>query len=186
MDDQEYKGLVPRVMDEVFEMIALSSDKFEFTIRVSMLEIYNERIQDLLNSNPHSPAQKNNLQVREDKKHGVYVADATEVYVNTPLEMRTAMKSGSENRSVAATRMNAHSSRSHSIFCMKINKKNLESDEATESRLYFVDLAGSEKIAKTHVEGKQLDEAKNINKSLTTLGLVINALVESRSGSPRI
>ena len=119
--------------------------------------------------------------MREDKKHGVYVSEATEVYVNSPFEMRSAMKTGSENRSVAATRMNAYSSRSHSIFCMKINKKNLETEEQTESRLYFVDLAGSEKIAKTHVEGKQLDEAKNINKSLTTLGLVINALVESRS-----
>lgn len=88
------------------------------------------------------------------------------------------MKMGSENRSVAATRMNAVSSRSHSVFCMRINKKNLESEEQTESRLYFIDLAGSEKIAKTLVQGKQLDEAKNINKSLTTLGLVINALVE--------
>ena len=102
------------------------------------------------------------------------------MYVNSPDEMRTAMKLGSENRSVASTRMNANSSRSHSIFCMKINKKNIESEETTESRLYFVDLAGSEKIAKTNVQGKQLDEAKNINKSLTTLGLVINALVESR------
>lgn len=114
----------------------------------------------------------------------MYVADATEIYVNTPQEMRTVMKQGSENRSVAATRMNAHSSRSHSIFCMKINKKNLESEEETESRLYFVDLAGSEKISKTHVQGKQLDEAKNINKSLTTLGLVINALVENSKFVP--
>lgn len=80
--------------------------------------------------------------------------------------------------------MNAHSSRSHSIFCMKINKKNLDSGEETESRLYFVDLAGSEKISKTHVQGKQLDEAKNINKSLTTLGLVINALVENSKFVP--
>lgn len=125
-------------------------------------------------------ANKNNLQVREDKKHGVYVADATEIYVNNPQEMREVMQIGSDNRSVAETRMNANSSRSHSIFCMKINKKNLETEESTESRLYFVDLAGSEKISKTHVQGKELDEAKNINKSLTTLGLVINALVESR------
>ena len=118
--------------------------------------------------------------MREDKKHGVYVADATEIYVNNPQEMRNTMKIGSENRSVAATRMNAYSSRSHSIFCMKINKKNIETGESTESRLYFIDLAGSEKISKTHVQGKQLDEAKNINKSLTNLGLVINALVESK------
>ena len=90
------------------------------------------------------------------------------------------MRLGSKNRSVAATRMNATSSRSHLIFCIKIGKKDLESDETTNSRLYFVDLAGSEKVAKTHVRGAQLNEAKNINKSLTTLGLVINALVESK------
>lgn len=108
------------------------------------------------------------------------MADATEIYVNNPQEMREVMKIGSENRSVAETRMNAVSSRSHSMFCMKINKKNVDSGDSTESRLYFIDLAGSEKISKTNVKGKELDEAKNINKSLTTLGLVINALVESR------
>lgn len=113
----------------------------------------------------------------------MYVADSTEVYVNTSDEMREVMKLGSTNRSVAATRMNAVSSRSHLIFCIKVNKKDLDTEEVTESRLYFVDLAGSEKMSKTQVEGKQLDEAKNINKSLTTLGLVINALVESKIGA---
>lgn len=168
-------------MDDIFELIMAASAKFEFTIRVTMLEIYNEKIQDLLDSRLWADAaSKCDLKIREDKKSGVHVADATEIYVNNPQEMREVMLIGSQNRSVAETRMNAVSSRSHSIFCMKINKKNLETEESTESRLYFIDLAGSEKIAKTHVQGKQLDEAKNINKSLTTLGLVINALVESK------
>jgi kinesin family protein 5 len=94
--------------------------------------------------------------------------------------MKQTMILGSSNRAVASTRMNAVSSRSHLIFMIKINKKDLESGNTSDSKLYFVDLAGSEKMSKTEVSGKQLDEAKNINKSLTTLGLVINALVESR------
>lgn len=123
---------------------------------------------------------KDNLKIRSTKKKGIYVDGATEVYVSTPGEMKNTMKLGSTNRTVAATRMNAVSSRSHLIFCIRIGKKDLETEEVTNSKLYFVDLAGSEKISKTHVKGSQLNEAKNINKSLTTLGLVINALVESK------
>ena len=88
---------------------------------------------------------------------------------------------GSSNRSVAATRMNATSSRSHSIFSIKIRQRNTETEEVKQSKLCFVDQAGSEKVGKTNVKGKQLDEAKNINRSLTSLGQVINALVESKA-----
>lgn len=98
----------------------------------------------------------------------------------TATEMKNTMLQGSQNRAVASTRMNAVSSRSHLIFMIKLNKKDLDSGNTSDSKLYFVDLAGSEKMSKTEVSGKQLDEAKNINKSLTTLGLVINALVESK------
>ena len=98
--------------------------------------------------------------------------------------MRDKMVLGSKNRAVAATRMNAVSSRSHSIFCIKIKTRNTETEETKEARMYFVDLAGSEKVAKTHVKGTQLDEAKNINKSLSALGGVINALVEGKVHIP--
>lgn len=172
------------MMDETFEMILDSDENLEFTIRCTMLEIYNEKIKDLLDSKQDNLIKiesKINLQIREDKAHGIYVAGATETYVNSPEEMKQVMKSGSVNRTVASTRMNAVSSRSHLIFCMKVNKKNVQTEEVTESRLYFIDLAGSEKMSKTNVKGKQLNEAKNINKSLTNLGLVIKALVESNN-----
>lgn len=179
-------------MDHTFVMISEAPDNLEFAISVQMLEIYNEKIKDLLDSKPfelselnkqliHSPlAKKNDLKIRNDKKRGLYVDGATEIYVTSADEMKETMLLGSGNRSVASTRMNAVSSRSHLIFMIKINKKDLNTGNTTDSKLYFVDLAGSEKMKKTEVKGKQLDEAKNINKSLTTLGLVINALVESK------
>ena len=82
--------------------------------------------------------------------------------------MKDLMVIGSGNWHVAATRMNATSSWSHSIFCIKLRQRNTETEELKQSKLYFIDLAGSEKVSKTNVKGKQLDEAKNINKSLTS------------------
>lgn len=98
--------------------------------------------------------------------------------------MQQVHKTGSDNRTIAATRMNDRSSRSHSIFILHISQKDLKTDGTKHSKLYFVDLAGSEKIAKTHVTGQQLEEAKNINKSLTTLGMVINALSDNKPHIP--
>jgi hypothetical protein len=170
--DPQYKGIIPRMMDAIFEGLINASSSCEFSIKVSYLEIYLEKIQDLIDSS------KNNLQVREDKSRGIYVQDATEVYVGSPDEMMNVMTMGSKNRSVAATRMNQRSSRSHSIFCVYVEQRDIENNARKNGRLYFVDLAGSEKIAKTHVQGKQLEEAKMINKSLSALGNVINALTE--------
>lgn len=170
-------GIIPRVMNRIFEMIEQSSETLEFSIKVSMLEIYNERIQDLLNP------LNNNLKIKESKLAGVFVDECTEVYVSSATEMREAMLLGSQNRTIASTRMNERSSRSHSIFVMTIAQKDLGTGTSKLSRIYFVDLAGSEKVAKTDVKGKQLEEAKNINKSLTALGMVINTLAEGKKGS---
>jgi kinesin family protein 5 len=142
-----------------------------------MLEIYNEKIQDLLNPD------NNNLKVKESKLSGVYVEDCSEVYVTDPLEMREVLNLGSKNRTIASTKMNDRSSRSHSIVLMTLHQKNTVEGSTKESRLFFVDLAGSEKVGKTGVEGKQLEEAKNINKSLTALGMVINTLAEGKRNS---
>jgi kinesin family protein 5 len=169
-------GIIPRVMNRLFEMIDQASENIEFSIKVSFLEIYNERIQDLLNP------LNSNLKIKESKLTGVFVDDCTEVYVSSAQEMRDSMLLGSQNRTIAATRMNDRSSRSHSIFVMTIAQKDLGSGTTKTSRIYFVDLAGSEKIAKTEVTGKQLEEAKNINKSLTALGIVINTLAEGKKG----
>lgn len=127
--------------------------------------------------------------------------DATEVYVSSAEQMIQVMKTGSMNRSVAATRMNENSSRSHSIFILQVTQKDTKTDTTKtgifyiilrhldeqnvcifKGKLYFIDLAGSEKVAKTNVSGQQLEEAKNINKSLTCLGKVINALTEKEKG----
>lgn len=98
------------MFDHLFELISQADGDIEFTVRCSYLEIYMEKIMDLLD------AKKTNLQVKEDKTRGLYIQDATEVYVSSTDEMMDVMNAGSANRSVAATRMNATSSRSHSIF----------------------------------------------------------------------
>ena len=170
-------GIIPRVMARIFELIEQASESLEFAIKVSMLEIYNEKIQDLLN-----PV-NNNLKIKESKLAGVFVDECTEVYVSAAEEMKKVMLTGSQNRTIAATRMNERSSRSHSIFVVTITQKDLSSGASKLSRIYFVDLAGSEKVAKTDVKGKQLEEAKNINKSLTALGMVINTLAEGKKGA---
>ena len=108
--DTEMKGIIPRMMDALFVGLVHSSETSEFTLKCSFLEIYLERIQDLLDSS------KANLHLKEDRNRGIYVQDATEVYVGSPTEMIDVMTAGSRNRSIAATRMNARSSRSHSIF----------------------------------------------------------------------
>ena len=167
--NEETKGIIPRMMDSLFEGLINASESIEFTLRVSFLEIYLERIHDLLDSN------KANLQVKEDKLRGIYVHNASEVYVSSPEEMMKIMKKGSANRSIAATRMNERSSRSHSIFCVNVEQRDLQGNKKS-GRLYFVDLAGSESVGKTNASGQQLKEAMMINKSLSALGNVINAL----------
>jgi len=175
VDDDRLKGIIPRMIDTVFGTISTSSEHIEFTVKIGYCEIYLEKIKDLLN-----PA-KNNLKVHEDKLRGVFIADLTEEYVSNDLEVHDLMKVGQANREVAFTLMNEGSSRSHSLFIMTIMQSNTTDFSAKSGKLYLVDLAGSEKVGKTGAEGKRLDEAKNINKSLSTLGQVINALTDGKS-----
>lgn len=175
VDDDRLKGIIPRMIDTVFSTISTSSEHIEFTVKIGYCEIYLEKIKDLLN-----PA-KNNLKVHEDKVRGVFIADLTEEYVSDDLEVHQLMKVGQANREVAFTLMNEGSSRSHSLFIMTIMQSNTTDFSAKSGKLYLVDLAGSEKVGKTGAEGKRLDEAKNINKSLSTLGQVINALTDGKS-----
>jgi kinesin family protein 5 len=115
LNDEQQKGIIPRVMDHLFELISDTDENLEFTIRVSMLEIYNEKIKDLLDP------KKDNLKIVEDKVRGIMVDDCTEVYVASGEEMKKVMLQGNKNRSVASTRMNEVSSRSHSIFMLMID-----------------------------------------------------------------
>lgn len=175
VDDEDLKGVIPRMVNTVFEKIRNASDHLEFSVKVGYAEIYMEKVKDLLD-----PA-KSNLKVHEDKARGVYIADLTEEYVAGEAEVYELMKLGAENREVGATLMNQQSSRSHSLFILTVTQNNTRDFSAKTGKLYLVDLAGSEKVGKTGAEGKRLDEAKTINKSLSTLGKVINALTDGKS-----
>ncbi|KAI9315986.1 kinesin heavy chain [Dichotomocladium elegans] len=175
IDDEKCKGITPRIVEQIFASIIESPSNIEFTVRVSYMEIYMERVRDLLN-----PA-KDNLPIHEDKQKGIYVKDLLEVYVGSSEEVYEVMRRGGSNRVVAYTNMNAESSRSHSIVQITITQKNVDTGAAKSGKLYLVDLAGSEKVGKTGASGQTLEEAKKINKSLTALGMVINALTDGKS-----
>ena len=174
IEDLEHQGIVPRMVRTVFSKIQNMSDNVEFTVKVSMAEIYMEKIRDLLDST------KTDLKIKENSAKGIYIDNLTERYIGSDAEVYQIMKIGNENRQVASTSMNDTSSRSHSIFLMTVSQTNLDDGSSISGTLYLVDLAGSEKVAKTNVRGQQLDEAKGINKSLSTLGKVINALTDKK------
>ncbi|KAJ5116989.1 hypothetical protein N7456_001337 [Penicillium angulare] len=175
IDDDEGKGIIPRIIEQIFASILTSPSNIEYTVRVSYMEIYMERIRDLLV--PHN----DNLPVHEEKARGVYVKGLLEVYVSSVQEVYEVMRRGGNARAVAATNMNQESSRSHSIFVVTISQKNVETGSAKSGQLFLVDLAGSEKVGKTGASGQTLEEAKKINKSLSALGMVINALTDGKS-----
>jgi kinesin family protein 5 len=141
---------------------------------MAMVEIYNERIKDLLD-----PA-KPNLRIRSNKKSGIYLENVTEKYILTEEEAFAYLRKGANNRAVTATNMNSQSSRSHMLFMLTLHTHDIYTGQAKSAKLVLVDLAGSEKVAKTGAEGKVLEEAKKINTSLTALGKVINALADER------
>uniref|UniRef100_A0A8C9WA33 Kinesin-like protein n=1 Tax=Scleropages formosus TaxID=113540 RepID=A0A8C9WA33_SCLFO len=127
---------------------------------------------------------KTNLSVHEDKNRVPYVKGCTERFVCSPEEVMDTIDEGKANRHVAVTNMNEHSSRSHSIFLINVKQENTQTEQKLSGKLYLVDLAGSEKVSKTGAEGAVLDEAKNINKSLSSLGNVISALAEGSTYVP--
>ena len=175
MDDEVGKGVIPRIIQQIFASILASPSNIEYTVRVSYMEIYMERIRDLL------VPQNDNLPVHEEKNRGVYVKGLLEVYVSSEDEVYEVLRRGGSARAVSATNMNAESSRSHSIFVITVNQKNVETGSLKSGQLFLVDLAGSEKVGKTGASGQTLEEAKKINKSLSALGMVINCLTDSKT-----
>jgi kinesin family member 5 len=175
IDDGEGRGVIPRIVEQIFASIMSSPGTIEYTVRVSYMEIYMERIRDLL------APQNDNLPVHEEKNRGVYVKGLLEIYVSSVQEVFEVMRRGGNARAVAATNMNQESSRSHSIFVITITQKNVETGSAKSGQLFLVDLAGSEKVGKTGASGQTLEEAKKINKSLSALGMVINSLTDGKS-----
>ncbi|KAJ2617201.1 hypothetical protein H4S08_000416 [Coemansia sp. RSA 1365] len=175
IDNDELKGIIPRIVEGVFSKIIESPPTVEYMVKASYMEIYMERIRDLLNP------EEANLPVHEDKANGVYVKGLMEVFVSSIDEVYQVMRQGAKNRVVGYTNMNAESSRSHSIFQITIEQKDTVSGKTKMGRLFLVDLAGSEKVGKTGATGQTLEEAKKINKSLSALGMVINALTDGKS-----
>ncbi|XP_034717790.1 kinesin-1 heavy chain-like isoform X2 [Etheostoma cragini] len=178
LHDPEMMGIIPRIVQDIFNYIYSMDENLEFHIKVSYFEIYLDKIKDCLD------VSKINLSVHEDKNRVPYVKGCTERFVSTPEEVMDAIDEGKNNRHVAVTNMNEHSSRSHSIFLINIKQENSQTGQKFTGKLYLVDLAGSEKVGKTGAEGTVLDEAKMINKSLSSLGNVISALAEGSSYVP--
>ncbi|XP_031695503.1 kinesin heavy chain-like [Anarrhichthys ocellatus] len=172
LHDPRLMGIIPRISRDIFDHIYSMDENLEFHIKVSYFEIYLDKIRDLLD------VSKTNLSVHEDKNRVPFVKGCTERFVSSPDEVMDVIDEGKANRHVAVTNMNEHSSRSHSIFLINIKQENMETELKLSGKLYLVDLAGSEKVSKTGAEGSVLDEAKNINKSLSALGNVIAALSE--------
>ena len=178
-NDPKIMGVIPRMMQYIFLIIEKANSEIEYSVKCQYYQIYNEKIQDLLD------IRKKDLAIREDKVKGIWVEDCTEIYVSSQEEMFAVFKEGSNNRTVSATNMNKGSSRSHSLFVVTLFQRNTITGSSKSGRIYFVDLAGSEKMAKTGIEGgTELKEAKNINKSLMTLGMVINSLTEGAKHIP--
>jgi len=139
------------MVKHVFNSIAKAYENIEFRIKVSLTELYMEKLKDLLDPN------KNDLKIRSDKKRGIFIEDLTEKYISSPDEVYQLISIAQNYRSVASTNMNERSSRSHMIFILTVSQDNTADLSAKTGKLYLVDLAGSEKISKTGAEGKVLD-----------------------------
>ena len=158
------KGIVPISMQQIFERIGENTNPdISFEVSFSMLEIYNERIQDLLVHIKERPSE--GLKVREHQKYGVYVDGLSKHPVDSYLTIEAKMEEGSKNRTIATTLMNASSSRAHTIMCIEFKKIEIIDKKKTErfSVINLVDLAGSEKIAKTGAVGDRLKEGRVIS-----------------------
>ncbi|XP_016347854.1 kinesin-like protein KIF13B isoform X3 [Sinocyclocheilus anshuiensis] len=183
MGSADQPGLIPRLCSSLFERtIQQQREEESFTVEVSYMEIYNEKVRDLLDPKGSRQA----LRVREHKVLGPYVDGLSRLAVESYKDIESLMSEGNKSRTVAATNMNEESSRSHAVFNIILTHtlKDLQSGTSGEkvSKLSLVDLAGSERAAKTGAAGERLKEGSNINKSLTTLGLVISALADQGAG----
>ena len=180
------EGIIPLTLKEIFDKIYLSKDITNSKITVSFIEIYNENINDLLDSS------KTNLDLRETPNKEVIVNNLTEIKINNHEEAMNLLLKGNESRIVASTKLNEKSSRSHSIFRLNVeitkkkeNINNLEIDEKIilKSHINLIDLAGSENSNKTGCVGQRLKEGSNINKSLLALSNVINKLSQNNGNN---
>ncbi|XP_050554859.1 kinesin-like protein KIF13B isoform X13 [Spodoptera frugiperda] len=178
-------GIIPRLCDSLFERIKVqqSPPALTYKVEVSYMEIYNERVHDLLD--PETT--RRSLRVREHAVLGPYVDGLSQLAVTSFQDIDNLMTEGNKSRTVAATNMNSESSRSHAVFSVVLTQTLTDAATGVSgekvARLSLVDLAGSERAVKTGAVGDRLKEGSNINKSLTTLGLVISKLADQSSGT---
>ncbi|XP_021809990.1 kinesin-like protein KIN-14E [Prunus avium] len=174
-------GLIPRATAELFKIMSRDRNKFSFSLKAYMVELYRETFVDLLLPK-NSKSLK--LDIKKDPKGMVFVENATVLSISTYDELKSVIQSGLEQRHIAGTQMNAESSRSHVILSIFIESTNLQIQSVGRGKLSFVDLAGSERNKKSCSSGSELKEAQSINKSLSALGDVIKALSERNQHIP--
>ncbi|KFP64039.1 Kinesin-like KIF13A, partial [Cariama cristata] len=183
MGNAEQLGLIPRLCCALFQRISVEeNESHTFKVEVSYMEIYNEKVRDLLDPK----GSRQSLKVREHKVLGPYVDGLSQLAVTNFEDIESLMSEGNKSRTVAATNMNEESSRSHAVFNIIVTQTlyDLHSGNSGEkvSKISLVDLAGSERVSKTGAAGERLKEGSNINKSLSTLGLVISSLADQAAG----
>jgi kinesin family protein 1/kinesin family protein 3/17 len=189
-DKEADYGIIPRLNMALFQRVEEEQVTFprkRFLVVCSFFEIYNEIIYDLLDDKPRQQTSGGGLQVKEHTVLGIYVKGLQEIVVETSEKIKALMAQGASNRTTGSTQMNAESSRSHSVFTIKIHQK--DADDETKNlfaKINLVDLAGSERASRTGAAGARLKEGANINKSLSALGGVINGLVEKARGNSRV
>jgi len=198
-DKNENFGLIPNILNFLFEqkeeakkIIKESSkekvEKVDYNLSCSCIEIYNEQLIDLLNNNTQFDKADEILKIREDPKKGMYIENLTEQEINSAKKAKELLISGFKNRHVASTSMNRESSRSHLIYTLFLSTEIELGDGVVimrSSRMHLVDLAGSERQKYTNTQGQRIKEAGNINKSLSILGNVINAVIEFNEGKTK-
>eukprot|EP00736_Rhodelphis_marinus_P004532 Rmarinus@m.29146 len=176
-------GVNLRALNRLFDISRERSADFELSIKVSSIEIYNETVNDLLVSPSDRANKKYDIKEGED---GMYVTDVLYQEVTKEADVLRLMEISAKNRAVGETRMNDRSSRSHSLLSIYVQTINKVNKTRSFGKLHLVDLAGSERISKSHAHGERLKEAQAINKSLSSLGNVINALQMKGKGKSHI
>jgi len=175
--DNHSKGVIPRVVEEIFKRVEKADRDIDFQFKLSVLEIYKEVLYDLF-------TQENNLKIIENKEKGIYIENLSEVYLSSIEEFFDYADLAQKNRKVAETKLNHNSSRSHCIMILEVIQNYKKEKIIKKGTLNLVDLAGSEKVSKTGAVGETLEEAKKINLSLSTLGNVIHALTQKLGHVP--
>ncbi|CAJ1958030.1 unnamed protein product [Sphenostylis stenocarpa] len=181
---EEARGVNFRTLEKMFDIIKERQKFYCYDISVSVLEVYNEQIRDLLVAGNHQGTAAKRLEIRQAGEGMHHIPGLVEAHVNNMTEVWEVLQTGSNARAVSSTNSNEHSSRSHCIHCVMVKGENLLNGECTRSKLWLVDLAGSERVAKTEVHGDRLKETQNINRSLSALGDVISALATKSSHIP--